>query len=417
MTATQRHARVFALFSACGLGLAALLVASCAKAPKDPGVDTMDPLPNGGMAGEDDGSLSPGSYTRHTVRGEGSDTHPELHTDPTGTWLYFATDRDGKGYNIARKLIGGGSAIEMVTSAKGDELWPRVSPSGRYLAYGSNQMGNWDIYVMDLYRRDAAPVRVTQSAAHDIHPTWAPDGRRIVYASESTTERDFILSYVDLVASGEGGLGAETPIARKANASYRSAGPMLISDGLAELPGNRAGASDGGAGSAGGLVRVTSRGSLMTAEGAVVTGMHPDYRPGNENRHELVFQDFRKSGESWNSLKLFNMRNGLVRIIPISEGFGAIQPRWSPSGEQIVFATVGKRAAGTTNTLAHIGAEGFAVTTPDGQAVSDLKNPTVSDTVSSPMWAKFAGETHLFFATRAASGKGEFIASIKLADR
>lgn len=403
-----------------GLMLAALAFFSACRGGATTEEKGMDPLlMHQGKGGVDEVAMNPGSYRKHTSRDMGSDTHPEVRTDVTGTWLYFSTDREGTGYNVARKLLSG-AALENVTSAKGDELWPRVSPSGRYLAYGGNAAGNWDIYVQDLFRRENAPVRVTQSASHDIHPTWSPDGRTLVYASESSTEGDFILQYIELMMPGEGGMGDAVPMgdATSPRASQAEPAPMLIGNGggFAELPGK--GKSGGDEGPHTGSVRVIERGTLMTAQGSVVTGLNPDFRPGNEYRHQLVYQDSRKSGDRWHGLKTFDLGTGVVRLMPVSDGFGAIQPRWSPSGEQIVFATVGKQTQGMKDAAKDpVGAMGFAVTTPDGETVRDIGNPTVNETVSSPSWVRIGTESRLYFAAMENGGKAEFIASVRLDDR
>ncbi len=410
-------------FAALALGCTALLSACAGLKHNDPTENPMNPEEvnqgRGGVMENFDQYLHPGTYTKRTTRGEGSDTHPEVHTSVSGTWLYFATDRDGGGYNIVRKRLEG-AAIEFISQMKGDELWPRVSPSGRYLAFGGNARGNWDIYVQDLAHLDTAPVRLTQGSSHSIHPAWSPDGKTIVYASESGTEREFLLHYIELSMPGEGGRGSETADAGKHGSKLApvGSGPILTqhAGGFAELPGGRK--DDGAAATGDGRIQVLSSGSLMSAQGAVVTGMHPDFRPGSEHRHQLVYQDFRKSGEGWNSLKTYDMRTGQIRLIPISEGYGAIQPRWSPSGEQIVFATVAKNSAGEMRKMPQpVGALGFAVTTPDGSSISDVRNPTVNEKVASPVWVRVGDESHLFFAAMTDANKAEFIASVRLPDR
>jgi hypothetical protein len=188
------------------------------------------------------------------------------------------------------------------------------------------------------------------------------------------------------------------------------------SGGFAELPGGSKGESESKGHT--GTIKVKARGQLLTAEGAQVTGMHPDFRPGNENRMQVVFQDHPASGEKWNTLKTMDLKTGVVRLIPVSEGYGAIQPRWAPNGEQIVFATVAKRSSDPKERIFPVGAEGFAVTSPDGQAVRDLENPTLNQKVNSPVWARTEeGESRLFFSARTQDEKAEFIASVKLSDR
>ena len=61
-----------------------------------------------------------------------------------------------------------------------DELAPRVSPTGRWLAYVSNETGQFEVYV----RAFPGPGgRVQVSSDGGTEPAWAPDGRRLYYRS------------------------------------------------------------------------------------------------------------------------------------------------------------------------------------------------------------------------------------------
>jgi dipeptidyl aminopeptidase/acylaminoacyl peptidase len=388
------------------LSALAAFASGCATETKDPHTRPMnETVPNGALGNLATGpeeTENTGTFTAHTTRGEGSDSDPEIARHGDVTWLYFTSDREGGGRNIVRKMPNG-AALEVITRDKGDEMWPRVSPSGRYLAYGGNSAGSWDIYILDLDHRNWPAARLTASSAQDIQPTWSPDGTMIAYASDSSAESDFILSYVKL----EFGAAGMNP-----GASMRRAQPMTIQ--WSELPGTKTGddGTDGGQG----FVRVSERGTMLTPQGGVVTGMHPDFRPGKMARHQLVYQDSRKEGSRWNSLKMYDMDTGKVSLIPIAEGYGAIQPRWSPSGERIVFAAVAKNDAESANPMP-VGAGGFGVTTPDGGMVSDIKNPTPHKKVSAPAWARYLDEDRLFFSAISTEGASEFIASIPLTDR
>jgi eukaryotic-like serine/threonine-protein kinase len=59
-----------------------------------------------------------------------------------------------------------------------DELTPRVSPDGRWLAYISNETGQYEVYVRAL----AGPAqRIQVSSGGGSEPVWGPDGRRLFY--------------------------------------------------------------------------------------------------------------------------------------------------------------------------------------------------------------------------------------------
>ena len=61
---------------------------------------------------------------------------------PDGKTAYFAYDGD-----IWKADSNGGNASR-ITALDGEEINPRLSPDGKWLAFSSNQYGNYDVYVM-----------------------------------------------------------------------------------------------------------------------------------------------------------------------------------------------------------------------------------------------------------------------------
>lgn len=63
------------------------------------------------------------------------------------------------------------------------------SPGGRWITYGSDQDGGFDIYARDV--RTNVEHRLTfRNNKADIWPAWSPDGKWIVFLSERGGERD-----------------------------------------------------------------------------------------------------------------------------------------------------------------------------------------------------------------------------------
>ena len=62
-----------------------------------------------------------------------------------------------------------------------DELYGRLSPNGRWLAFVSNQKDSTDIWLRDL--TTGALHRLTQHVANDIQPAWSADGSRLAFVS------------------------------------------------------------------------------------------------------------------------------------------------------------------------------------------------------------------------------------------
>jgi Tol biopolymer transport system component len=70
-----------------------------------------------------------------------------------------------------------------VSAAIGVEDYPTWSPDGLTLAYGSNETGNWDIWV----KQTGGGPAVNRTAEHtgdDMYPSWSPDGRQIAFWSD-----------------------------------------------------------------------------------------------------------------------------------------------------------------------------------------------------------------------------------------
>ena len=74
------------------------------------------------------------------------------------------------------------SALSRVTFEEGLQTQPAWSPDGRFIAYSSNQSGNFDIWVQPLGAGRA--IQVTRDPANDWQPVWSPDGNNVAFRSE-----------------------------------------------------------------------------------------------------------------------------------------------------------------------------------------------------------------------------------------
>ena len=73
-------------------------------------------------------------------------------------------------------------ALSRVTFEDGLQAQPTWSPDGRFIAYTSDQAGNFDIWVQPLAGGRA--VQVTTDPAADWQPAWSPDGNTLAFRSE-----------------------------------------------------------------------------------------------------------------------------------------------------------------------------------------------------------------------------------------
>jgi Tol biopolymer transport system component len=99
-----------------------------------------------------------------------------------------------------------GATPVQISSAVADHLFPRISPCGTKVAFASNREGNWDLYVARI-DAPATVVQLTLESTDDIAPSWSPDGKKIVYSSR-TGEGIWQLVIVDVASRVKTYLGA-----------------------------------------------------------------------------------------------------------------------------------------------------------------------------------------------------------------
>ena len=379
------------------LAAIALGFASCAEVPVNldpsaqPGTDA-DPDFKGRMPDPEKPkpghplgvSVDPSTYTAVTERSNGRDVHPCVFQNARTTEVYFASDLDGRSFDIYRKTPHG-SRMTKITSLPGNELWPSVDPKGNYLAFCSNSKGNWDVYVMALKDDWLAPVLITPgSSEHDIQPTWSPDGSTLVYASYSPTVGEYILKSVEVSRNMEDSTmrAADTGKSLLAYGDLPDAGDQMM----------RVGSKD--ASTKSGFLSVSMPSLLMSSQGSVVTGRAPHFRPSSNGEMMIAYQDFRGSGHRRSSVKLFDLKKRSISILSGENTYGAIQPRWSPSGKHIVFTAVGKTLKGEN--AMNRGGDSFVIVDMNG-TMQMIPNPTDRPLVSSPFWFNRHDENHLYF--------------------
>jgi tricorn protease len=75
-----------------------------------------------------------------------------------------------------------GGAARRLTSHVGDELFPKFSPDGKWIAFTGEYDGNPDVYVISA--EGGEPKRLTFHPGNDIVLGWTPDGKNILFRSD-----------------------------------------------------------------------------------------------------------------------------------------------------------------------------------------------------------------------------------------
>ena len=93
----------------------------------------------------------------------------------------------------------GGTAAKL-SSAKGNESFPKFSPDGTQLAFSGNYDGNTDIYVIPTF--GGVPNRVTHHGMNDRLLDWYPDGKSLLYASTMESGKQRFSQFYKIASTG-----------------------------------------------------------------------------------------------------------------------------------------------------------------------------------------------------------------------
>jgi serine/threonine protein kinase len=111
---------------------------------------------------------------------DGLELFPSL--SPDGKWVVYTRDEQGTGQtDILLRAVGGLTAINLTRDSTADDLSPVFSPDGERIVFRSERDGG-GLFVMG---RTGESVR--RLTSQGFNPSWSPDGSSIVYGTESIT--------------------------------------------------------------------------------------------------------------------------------------------------------------------------------------------------------------------------------------
>ena len=109
-----------------------------------------------------------------------------LSIAPDGRTLAIAQNLGGSSagsevldIHVAR--VDGEGEVTPFATGGANELAPRFSPDGRWLAYASNESGRFEVYIRPF---PGPGPRIQVSAAGGGQPVWSADSRRLFYRTE-----------------------------------------------------------------------------------------------------------------------------------------------------------------------------------------------------------------------------------------
>ena len=95
-----------------------------------------------------------------------------------GRWLLLRTATTSASPDLLG-LKSGDTTVVPVVATPAVELFPALSPDGRWLAYSSNESGTFEVYVRPFPETASAKWQV--STAGGTEPSWSSTGRELVY--------------------------------------------------------------------------------------------------------------------------------------------------------------------------------------------------------------------------------------------
>ena len=126
------------------------------------------------------GASANGSGPSDSLLGFKEDVH-EVTVGPDGRTIVFRSLTAGGGRDLWSAQLGGSEPPRPVLVTPFQELQPRLSPDGRWLAYLSDESGRLEVYVRPL-TGEGGRVRVSADGGNEV--MWSPKGDRLFYRAD-----------------------------------------------------------------------------------------------------------------------------------------------------------------------------------------------------------------------------------------
>jgi serine/threonine-protein kinase len=115
--------------------------------------------------------------------------------------LLFSEEVPGQGRNIHALALDGSGKVSVVIATPANELNAEVSPDGKWLAYDSNESGQFEVYVRPYPGVGQARWKISVQGGRQ--PLWSADGRELFYRDFSGAVMAVTVSDVAGFTAGE----------------------------------------------------------------------------------------------------------------------------------------------------------------------------------------------------------------------
>jgi Tol biopolymer transport system component len=98
---------------------------------------------------------------------------------PDGQTLTYFELNPETGWDIGRLSLEGEPRKQILLATRFAEVQPQISRDGNWLAYVSNESGQYEVYVSPFPDVESGKWRVSNGGGRQ--PVWSPDGRELFY--------------------------------------------------------------------------------------------------------------------------------------------------------------------------------------------------------------------------------------------
>jgi len=113
-------------------------------------------------------------------------------------FVILSIEEDGYAHLFA--YIPNQMSLTRLTNGDWDDITPAPNPDGTKLAFASNRLGHWDLFLMDLPSGEL--TQLTDTPEYDGAPTWSPDGSFLAYESYQDENLEIVVGPADNPANG-----------------------------------------------------------------------------------------------------------------------------------------------------------------------------------------------------------------------
>jgi serine/threonine-protein kinase len=122
-----------------------------------------------------------GTGTARLLVASSNNDFGQIVSSRDGRWLVLRTAPIGPGSTDILGVKAGDTTLVPLVATPAAEMFPALSPDGRWLAYASNESGQSEVYVRPFPETATAKWQVSTAGGNE--PAWASTGRELLYVN------------------------------------------------------------------------------------------------------------------------------------------------------------------------------------------------------------------------------------------